>query len=439
MKVGFQRSGERFSSGGWPRGQASRPGNAHGGAIASSRIPATPGDKLSRRLWFLDSANLRADARKRTGLEDFGDPPVEPALSVLTQSLEQEANLHPLGRFLMRVHLRDLLETRLRLAELWRGQSGSLVAEPIGRPIFITGMPRSGSTFLHELMAEDPASRVPRVWEVMFPVPGRKPRPAGPDSRVRRAAACLWWFRRLAPQADAVFPMRAQTPHECVAIQSYSFLSEEFLSTCRIPGYEAFIRAADLRPAYAWQRRFMQHLQSGGAARQWVLKSPDHARSLEALFAVFPDALIIQTHRNPLEVLESSFQLTEVLQGLYSRPGRRAELAARESRLLAGAMDHLIQFRDAHPQFADRFVDVNYGELVADPIAVVGRIYERYEIPLSHAAADRMRALAASRSRYRGRRQGRVTGIFRPDASAEMSCFKRYCARFRIAWPQPQL
>ena len=134
-------------------------------------------DGLSRRLWSLQSEALCAEAKRRTGLEDFGDPPVEPALSILVNSLELQADLHPLGRFLMRVHLLDLLETRLRLVQVWRRRSEALAASLIQQPIFITGMPRSGSTFLHELLAEDPENRVPRVWEVMFSSPGPKSGP----------------------------------------------------------------------------------------------------------------------------------------------------------------------------------------------------------------------------------------------------------------------
>ena len=153
-------------------------------------------DGLSRRLWPLQSEALLAEARQRTGLEDLGEPPIESALSILVNSLELEADLHPLGRFLMRTHLRELIETRLRLDHAWSGQSETLDASLIQRPVFITGMPRSGSTFLHELLAEDPENRVPRVWEVMFPIPiGSKP-PKKMDPRVRKAEASLWCFRR---------------------------------------------------------------------------------------------------------------------------------------------------------------------------------------------------------------------------------------------------
>src|SRR5262249_38292858 len=161
-----------------------------------------------------------------------------------------------------------------------------------------------------------PNNRAPRVWEIMFPVAEAG---QSQDRRVRKARACLWWFRRLAPEADSVYPMRAWTPHECVAIHSYTFLSEEFISTCRLPSYEKFLHSTDLSPAYTWQKWFLQHLQLHQPNQRWVLKSPDHVYGLAELFRTFPDASIIQTHRNPEAVLRSSAELTRVLHRLYGR------------------------------------------------------------------------------------------------------------------------
>jgi hypothetical protein len=372
-------------------------------------------------------------------LEQFGSPPLEPGLSILLNSLEHEANLHPLGRFLMRIHLRDLLETRLRLAEAWRGRSEALSAVRIEKPVFIIGMPRSGSTFLHELLAEDADNRAPRVWEVMFPVAAAQGARRNRERCIRKAEACLWWFRRLAPQADSVYPMRALTPHECVAIQSLTFLSEEFVSTCSVPAYEAFLHSADLTPAYAWERRFLQHLQLDWPARRWVLKSPDHVCWLEALFSVFPDAFVVQTHRNPLEVLKSSTQLTRVLRGLYGPPGDHEEVRSREARLLARRTERFIRFRDQHPKLADRFIDVKYSELVANPMATVRRIYEQFDTPLSAEAAERMQHLASARSRYRGHRASAQPAGLKPETVVEAGQFERYCSRFGLPFQEAGL
>jgi len=394
------------------------------------------GDKLSESLWGLDSEELCAVAQRRTGLSDFGEPPLEPVLSTLVRSLETEADLHPLGRYLMRVHLLGLLQTRLRLTRAWHAHSDALNGTPVHRPVFIVGMPRSGSTFLHELLAEDPASRAPRVWEVMFPVALRGDAERGRRRRIRKAEFCLWWFRRLAPEADSVYPMRARTPHECVAIHSYTFHSEEFVSTCRVPTYEKYLRAAGLTSVYIWQKKFLQTLQFGGEPRRWILKSPDHVHGLEELFAVFPDAMIIQTHRNPFQVLRSSAELTRVLQSLYARPAEAGQVAARETRLLADGTERFLHFRDAHPELAHRFVDVKYSDLVAEPLTAIQHIYQRLDLPLSSIASYRMKSMASKRSRYRG-----VVNRLNPihwgrEAEVQAQRFERYCSRFDLGLSQ---
>jgi len=396
----------------------------------------TLGDGLSRRLWSLQSEALCAEARRRTGLENFGDPPIEPALSILVNSLELQADLHPLGRFLMRVHLLELLETRLRLVQTWSKRSQALADSLVQRPIFITGMPRSGSTFLHELLAEDPENRAPRVWEVMFPLPARNGVRSEMDSRVRKAEASLWWFRRLAPRADSVYPMRAWTPHECVAIHSHTFLSGEFVSICYMPTYQAFLHAADFGPTYNWQKRFLQHLQLGSPTRRWVLKSPDHIFALEGLLAVFPDAVIIQTHRDPLEVLRSSSQLTHVLQGLFGRVASLDQLGVREAWMLAEGIQRIMRFREAHPELATRFIDVTYRELVSDPLAIVRQIYQQFDIQLTEAAAERMQRMASNRSRYRAHNGSPTLAEVGLDGPTETLRFQSYCSRFGFTCQQ---
>jgi hypothetical protein len=399
--------------------------------VVNETIKKTFSDALSQRLWPLDGAGLRARARRRAGLEDFGDPPIEPALSILTASLEQQANLHPRGRFLMRGHLLGILETRLRLAALWREQPGALAGR-IERPVFITGMPRSGSTFLHELLSQDPGNRSPKVWEVMFPVPPPGAGLAGRDGRPRRANARLWWFRRFMRRADQLYPVRAETPHECVAIHSFTLMSEEFVTTCRVPGYEHFLRAMGLRSAYEWQKRFLQHLQWRSPARRWVLKSPDHLYGLEELFSVFPDAFVIQTHRDPCDVLRSSLQLTEALHRLFGRPEAAGGLRDREARTLAETMERAIRFRDRRPDLAGRFLDLNYSELTSDPLAAVRRVYRHLDCPLTETAVERMRRLIATRSRYRHRRYPAL-GELGLDMAAEVGRFQNYCRRFGVS------
>jgi hypothetical protein len=180
----------------------------------------------------------------------------------------------------------------------------------------------------------------------------------------------------------------------------------------------------------------LRHLQAGCPVRRWVLKSPDHVQSLEELFAVFPDALIIQTHRDPAEVLDSSCQLTDVLYRLYGRAAKHEEIIAHECKILADGAGGAIRFRDAHPELAERFVDVKYTDLVSDPLAVLERVYHQFDLPLTHIAVERMRRLAGGRSRYpkHGLHRVRVT-----HPAADPARFATYCARFGISSQRPQL
>lgn len=406
------------------------------GEVAVKTAKKGFGRRVSERLWFLDVDALCARACQQTGLTDFGDPPLQEPLTRLVNSLENEADLQPLGRFLMYEHLLELLKTRLRLVDAWRSPSVDPTVALIQHPVFITGMPRSGSTFLHELLSQDPDNRSPKVWEAMFPLLAASPSRTRRDLAIRRAAGCLWWFRRLVPGADAVYPMRAETPQECVAIHSYTFWSEEFVSTCRVSSYERFLHSAGFAPAYAWERRFLQHLQSGCPAKQWILKSPDHLWALEELFSVFPDAFIIHTHRDPLEVLKSIIQLTKTLRGLFSRPDDANELCGHETKALAERINRSIQFRDSHPALAGRFLDVNYTELVSRPMTVIRRLYEQLGRPLTGPTVQRMNQLIATRSRY-PRRHDPALAELNFDMAAERHRFQNYCERFGVSYRQP--
>lgn len=386
---------------------------------------------IGRGLWPLGSDSLCAEARWQTDLEDFGDTEIEQRLAILTTSIDREGNLHPLGRFLARMHLRDLLQTRLLLVDSWK-KSKVQTTERVERPIFITGMPRSGSTFLHELLMQDTENRAPVVWEVMYPLPFRGAKNNGDDRRIKKTATRLWWFRRFASRADAVHPMRADTPHECVAIHSYTLLSQEFTTIFRIPTYDAFLDTADLTPAYEWQKRFLQHLQARCPARRWILKAPDHVFSLEALFRVFPDARVIQMHRDPIEVLKSAIQLTEVLRGMFAPPGKNGQTAEREARVLAEGMNRITKFRDSHPDLAGCFLDVNYRELVTEPGATVRRLYGELDLPLAKSLVERVRNLAFSRARYAHQRMNPTLSDLGLDPHVEARRFENYCRKFGI-------
>jgi hypothetical protein len=201
---------------------------------------------------------------------------------------------------------------------------------------------------------------------------------------------------------------------------------------CRVPAYEAFLRGTDFTLAYAWQKRFLQYLQLPDPTKQWILKSPDHVHTLEHLLTVFPDAVVIQTHRNPLEVLKSSMYLTEVLEGTFARADDRSQIRKREARNLAEHMEGITSFREAHPELEGRFIDVMYQELIFDPLKAVRQIYQRLDMPLTEMATERMQRLASMRSRYKGRRADRKPADFELDGSLDRHRLEAYCSRFGL-------
>lgn len=348
---------------------------------------------LSKKRNGLDPAELYSTARRQTGLKDFGDPQIATRLTVLADSIEREASLHRMGRFLIRNYLSQLLKTRLLLEQSWKGTKSNGDGA-IRAPIFITGIPRSGSTFLHELLAADPGNRILAAWEMLEPI--------GNNAALRKwkTGFSLWVFRRLARGADAVHPLRANSPHECVSLHSYTLLSREFGTMLRVPTYDAFLDQIDFSPAYLWQKRFMERVQTDGAPRRWVLKAPDHSLSLAALFKVFPDAIVVQTHREPMQVVKSATRLTFVVRKAFSNAVDVEDVARGEAAALEEKISKIGKFREARVDLADCFVDVTYHKLTADPLSVVEQIYERAGLALEGAARTRLSQLAAQRGKY---------------------------------------
>jgi LPS sulfotransferase NodH len=170
--------------------------------------------------------------------------------------------------------------------------------------------------------------------------------------------------------------------------------------------------------------------------RQWILKSPDHVHSLEHLLRVFPDAVIVQTHRNPLDVLKSSIKVTEMLEGIFAPADDRTRIKIREVRSLAEHMESITSFREAHPDLEGRFIDIRYHELVSDPLAVVRQIYQRLNKHLSEPAMKGMQLLASKRSRYKGHRNGPGLSDFKLDGTLDPHRLAAYCSRFGIPCSQ---
>ena len=353
-------------------------------------LVARPG----RRLLGLDVTRMLATAIRRTGLRDFGDPSFREALERLLRSLEREANLNLVGRIAAREDLTGMLVNRL-LLERDRARHPGIAHEDIRRPLVITGLPRSGSTFLHGLLAQDPASRIPLHWELRFPSPPPERSTRDTDPRIARAARHIRWFHRLAPEFRKIHPVGARLPEECVVILSHAFLSFEFSSNWFVPTYQSWLEEQDLEPAYRYHRRFLQHLQWAQSGERWLLKAPVHLPGLRALFAVYPDANVVVTHRDPLEVVASVASLHVTLRRTFARGVDPAAIGPEVSAMLAHDVRRGFAARADGCGGPEQFFDVWYGELMDDPLAVIRRIYRHFDLRLSSETVGRMRTYLA--------------------------------------------
>jgi hypothetical protein len=357
----------------------------------------TPPLLLRAADWLSDAAGflrrpLLADelietAQRRTGLNDFGEWQFLPALRVLLQSCEDEAALGAFGRFALRWDVLRFIENLLRLRATEK--ASDTPAPAVERPIFVTGLPRSGTTFLHSLLMADKANVVPRCWQTIDPaIVGDA---AAETRAMRQVDRQLKLFRWIAPDFGAMHPITATAPQECCEITAHVFASLRFDTTHRVPTYRAWLDAAGHLEAYRFHRYFLAHLARHAPARQrWVLKCPDHVFALDAIQQVYPDARFVFVHRDPTRVLASVAHLTEVLRQPFTRHLDRATIGRQVCDRWAEGAERIIAASEHLP--ADRVVHIRYRELIGDPAGTVSRLYAKFGLPFNAAFERQIRA-----------------------------------------------
>lgn len=344
--------------------------------------------------------NLIASARKRTGLVDFGEDDFRPALDQLCSSAIQDANMHPFGRWIFRKRLLDMLATRLRVQDLIT-QHPEILDLPIEPPLVIAGLQRTGTTMLHRLLAADPATRALASWEAVNPMPHPKEEPGNPQWRIKQARTAEKGLKYLAPEFFSIHPVEATAPEEDVLLMEYSFLSQVPQATLHLPHYSAWLSKQDMRPAYAYLKVLLQVLHWQRPGQRWVLKTPAHLENLDVLLAVFPNARIIQTHRDPQRTTASFSSMLAHGFGVFSDQVDAPRIARDWLAINANMVEAAWQVRQQHPQ---AFMDVSYYDLMKDPMTQVERIYAFAGITLSDEARA---AMEASRQVNKQNRHGK--------------------------------
>ena len=384
----------------------------------------------------LDEPSILAEARATTGLADFGDESFREPLRVLLDALDREAGLTPLGRAIQRQRTVDLLVNRLRAAEHVR-RHPEILDEEIVAPLVIVGLPRTGTTLLHRTIASDPRFHAVLWYECRYPVPfddGAAPAgdAAGTDPRIVRARAEVEAMLAGSPAHAAIHPLDALAPDEEILLLEHSFRSTVPESSAKVPSYGRWLADHDHGEGYRDLHRFLQLLQwqkrrAGARAGRWVLKTPHHLGFADVVLRQFPGALIVQTHRDPVDSIPSLASMISALWILASDTVDPREVARQWNAKMAAALRHCLAVRDRHP---DRFVDVWYLDAVRDPIGEARRIYDAAGIPFTRDAEAAMRAFVATNPRE-GRPPHQYTlDEFGLGADGIARDFAEYRARF---------
>jgi len=331
--------------------------------LAILRLPLRPEDLIRR-------------AKRSDGLVDFGDVSFRAGLETFLHACNDEAELSLFGYFGTRWDTSRFLRNLLRLRHE-EEKAPEIVDEPVEQPLFVMGMPRSGTTFLHRLLTADRANRAPRVWEPIHPYPALNAS-GQQDRRQRRVSRQLRMFGVLSPEFKSMHPIDAAAPQECSEITAHTFASLRFDTTYFIPSYRRWLKDNGHLEAYRFHKRFLQHLQYQDRTRpRWVLKCPDHIFALDALQTVYPDALVVFVHRDPLHVITSNARLTEILRKPFTRRIDRTEIGWQEENNWVTATDLLIDIANREP-FIKPIFHIQYLDLIGDPLRVLGNLYRHF-------------------------------------------------------------
>lgn len=366
--------------------------------------------------------DLHASATKVVGLDDFGDDDYRTGLAVLLESYEKDAELTPFGNKVNRAFLRGALIARLLSESAWK-QHPEHADVPITRPVFVTGLPRSGTTAVHRLLTADPAHQGLEMWLTEMPQP-RPPRDTWADNPVfQRLQAGYEKHHVEHPEFMGVHHISADQVEECWQLLRQSAMSISYECLGYLPRYSEWLREQDWTGAYRRHRHNLQLIGLNDRDRRWVLKNPSHLFALDALLAVYPDALVIQMHRAPSTIIASVCSLNEQASAGWSDKFRGPVVGRAQLDLWSRGARTFLADRRRHDQA--QFCDVYYNDFVADPIGTVESIYRHFDLPFTEDTRTAMTALHSESASGAARPAHRYTledfGLTTEEVNAEFN------------------
>jgi hypothetical protein len=377
-------------------------------------------------------ALLEAGSERARNLTDLGEPQFMDAMRRLVDSLESEGRLNPIGRLIARERILGSIANRLNYIED-RRLNPSIATEKIKQPVIVVGMPRTGSTILHDILAQDPDSRAPLTWEVMFPSPPPEPESFESDPRIEACDATFPGVEAQIPAFKAMHPMGARLSQECVSLMADTMCSPLFHNQFRVNSYQDWVdNEADWSRVYDFHEHQLQHLQWKVKSDRWVLKTGAHMWGLEHLLAKYPDARIVFTHRDPVKSMTSYASLTALVRSMGSDDVDPVEIAEDWTARIKRVLEHAIAVRAEGDYPAAQFYDMHFQDFVSDQFAVVEKIYAAFDLPMTEAASTRMKAFIADNPKGKHgihRYSPEEYGV-KPEAIRES--FRPYLERFGL-------
>ncbi len=335
---------------------------------------------------------LVREARELTGFDDFGELPYRDGLEALLATYDRHAR-DPAGRKRCRDRVLNLLATRLKLENAFETIDG-WQEQLITAPVFVTGLPRSGTSALLNLLEAAPENRAPLQWEVQFPDPWPGSAPGARDPRYHHLAKALEQTRD--SEFARIHYIDADTPEECVLLHAFALHGVQLGFEIMLEPYRSWLLDQDLVPLYRFQKKVMQLLNWRMPGRQWMLKAPAHMWGIDAILEVFPDANFVWCHRDPQKVVPSINSMNRVVLGMYLGDCSHLDMAEMGRNVMAWYAESLergLAARDKLPP--ERFVDCSQQEFVDDPMAVVERVYRAFGLPLSDKSRTLLQAHVA--------------------------------------------
>jgi hypothetical protein len=370
-------------------------------------------------------------ARKRTGLQDFGDEEFRHSMRTLLRAVREEANLHLLGEAVMRSSIVRALECRLRMEAL-EGLYPEIREQPVEAPVFITGMQRTGTTKLHRLLSQAPELRALTAAEAINPAPlGAlvKNDPKGIAQRNAQALRAERGMKYLSPALFAIHPIEAQAPEEDVFLFDVTFVSPAIDASLEVPRYAKWIRQFDQKPTYLYVRRLIQLLLWQVPGR-YLGKTPHHQENLDVLFDVFPDARVIQTHRDPLVVVASFSSMMIHAGAMLAKRVDPKKVGRRVAAQMLNSVERAMAARENSPE--DSVLDIHYRDLVEDPKAQMQRIHAFTELEWNADSERRVEDWLRGNPQHKYGTHRYALADFGLDGDELDAKFKSYRERFGI-------